>query len=521
MSMDQALKKIVILGGGSAGWITAGVIAAEHCANSEAGIQVTLVESPDVAVIGVGEGTWPTMRTTLSKMGVPETDLFRECEASFKQGAKFAKWTTGADNDYYYHPLVIPKGYTEVDLASQWSQVAENMTFADAFCFQGSICERGKAPKQITTPEYASVANYAYHLNAGKLGQYLQKHCTKKLGVVHILDHVTAVKSKQNGDIHALETKANGDIEGDLFIDCSGMSSLLLGKHFGIPFISKKHILFNDTALATHVPYLKDNDPIASHTISTAQSAGWVWDIGLPTRRGVGYVYSSAHKNDDDAEVELRHYAAESIGSAGADKLMIRKIDINPGHREVFWHKNCVAVGLSAGFLEPLEASALVLVELSAAMISEDLPATRSVMDIVSKRFNTRFHHCWDSIIDFLKLHYVLTQRKDTDYWVDNICKETMSDRLVEMMTLWRHHPPNRHDFPYAEEVFPSASWQYILYGMGFETQGRHTQTRSCDETRARLYMLETQQFTQKCIDLLPANRELIDKIIQYGLQKH
>jgi flavin-dependent dehydrogenase len=517
--LHKLVRKITIVGGGTAGWLTAGVIAAEHMANSENGIQVTLVESPDVKPIGVGEGTWPTMRSTLQKMGINETDFFKECDASFKQGAKFAKWVTGAEDDFYYHPLVLPQNYEEINLAPYWQPQSEQVSFADAVSFQGHLCEKGLAPKQISTPEYAHVANYAYHLDAGKFAAFLQKHCTEKLGVRHVLDHVTTVNSAANNDISSVSTKNHGDIEGDLFIDCTGFNALLLGKHYQIPFVSKKHILFNDTALAVHVPYQSPDDAIASHTISTGQSAGWIWDIGLPSRRGVGHVFSSAHITDQQAEIELRDYIRPSLGKE-ADNIEIRKIAIQPGHRKIFWHQNCVAVGLSAGFLEPLEASALVLVELSAAMISEQLPANQEVMDIVAKRFNDKFLYRWDRIIDFLKLHYVLTQRTDTKYWKDNCLAETIPEGLQTLLKLWRYESPWQLDFDHADEVFPSASYQYVLYGMGFKTEARHTIKRSDNQQLAQMTFRKNAQLTEKLLAGLPSNRELINKIHQYGLQK-
>lgn len=516
--MDKEIRKVVIVGGGSAGWLTCAVLASEHCASADNGLQITLIESPDVKTIGVGEGTWPTMRGTLRKAGIRETDFFRECDASFKQGAKFARWVTGAEDDAYYHPLVLPQGYSDINLVPFWSEHTDKVSFADAVCFQSHLCEKGLAPKQNTTPEYAHVANYAYHLDAGKFSTFLQKHCTEKLGARHILDHVEGVNSHPNGDIASLKTRKNGDLEGDLFIDCTGFNALLLGKHFGIPFKSCKDILFNDTALAVQVPYPDENSPIASHTISTAQSAGWIWDIGLPTRRGVGHVYSSAHQSQDAAEQELLDYLKASIGDKAND-LTPRKIDIQPGHREVFWHKNCVAVGLSAGFLEPLEASALVLVELSAAMISEQMPATRAVMDIVAKRFNDKFRYRWDRIIDFLKLHYVLTKRTDSDYWVDNCRSETIPDELQSLLQLWRFQSPWHQDFTQVDEVFPSASYQYVLYGMDFKTQPSATQRRSANERLAQQHFSKNQEMTRKMLQGLPTNRELINKIKTYGLQ--
>ncbi|TYK66403.1 tryptophan halogenase family protein [Colwellia echini] len=518
--MNKAIKQVIIVGGGTAGWLTAGVIAAEHNLKSESGLQVTLIESPEVNTVGVGEGTWPTMRETLDKIGINETDLFRECEASFKQGSKFSKWVNGAEDDHYCHPFVLPQGYGKTDLVFPWQKHRADISFADAVSFQGHVCEQGRAPKLITTPEYAGMANYAYHLDAVKLGMFLQKHCIEKLGVNHVIDHVTEINSADNGDILSITTKMNGDIAGDLFIDCSGLSSMLLGKHFKVPFISKKHILFNDTALAVQVPYLDDNSPIASQTISTAQSAGWIWDIGLPSRRGVGYVYSSEHTNETEAEVELRAYIESSIGKTEADKLSVRKISFNPGHREKFWHKNCVAIGMASGFLEPLEASALVLVELAAAKISREMPTTRETMDIVSKRYNKQFLYRWERIIDFLKLHYVLTKRTDSAYWVDNCALETIPESLQELMTLWKQQPPGPQDFHHVEEVFPSASWQYILYGMGFETAENSRSRKFVNENMAHKFFSENVELTKKYLSVLPTNRELINKIKQYGMQK-
>ena len=518
---NRSIQHIVIVGGGSAGWMTAGVLAAEHQASIKAtnpsSLKITLVESPDISPVGVGEGTWPTMRATLKKIGVSETAFFRECEASFKQGAKFSKWVTGADDDYYYHPLMLPVGFQELDLTRLW-RASDNVSFGDFVCLQGSLCEKGLAPKQIKTPEFEGIANYAYHLSSEKFGQFLKNHCVEKLGVKHIVDHVVAVQPAENGDISALRTAHSGDINGDLFIDCSGASSVLLGGHYQIPFKEKHSVLFNDYALAVQVPYLDDQSPIASHTIATAHKAGWIWDIGLPSRRGVGSVYSSAHASDDEVHRDLLEYISDSVGKTEASKLSVRKIQMHPGHREIFWHRNCVGVGMSAGFLEPLEASALVLVETAAAMISAKLPANRKLMDIVARQFNQRFQYYWDSIIDFLKMHYVLTRRSDSRYWRDHLNPESIPNSLQERLELWRHQVPNRYDFPWADEMFPPASWQYVLYGMGFNDCS--SGVKSVDVDGLSEYSSRVQLVRDRCLSQLPSNRELIDKIYQYGMQK-
>ncbi|RAK52169.1 tryptophan halogenase family protein [Phenylobacterium deserti] len=513
--MVRPIRNIVIVGGGTAGWLTAGVIAAKHRSRIVRNtFSVTLVESPNTPIIGVGEGTWPTLRTTLAKMGVSETDFIRECDASFKQGAKFARWTTGAEDDAYYHPLMLPQGFSQVNLAPHWLAREDGQSFCDAVCPQGQICDEGLAPKTIATPEFEGAANYAYHLDAGKFAPFLQRHCCDTLGVRHVLADVQRVEMAEDGDIRAIVTEQAGAIEGDLFVDCTGFRSLLLGEALGVPFRDCSHILFCDTALAVQVPYESEASPIASHTISTAQSSGWIWDIGLPTRRGVGHVFSSAHISDEAAEQELRAY----LGPA-AKNLPVRKLSIRAGHRETFWKRNCVAVGLAAGFLEPLEASAIVLIELSAKLIAERMPACREVMDVVASRFNATTHYRWGRIIDFLKLHYVLTQRRDSAFWRDNLLEESVPERLQELLQLWRHQSPWAFDeFDRIDEVFPPASYQYVLYGMGFRTEVEPDALEG-EATLARRAWRENQQQTERLRAALPRHRDLIRKIAERGLQ--
>lgn len=512
--MSHRTQSIVIVGGGTAGWLTAGIIAARHQGRIKAGFSVTLVESPNVPIIGVGEGTWPTLRSSLQKMGVSETEFFRHCNVAFKQGAKFARWTTGADDDAYYHPLMLPQGFTQVNLAPHWLCNEQGRSFCETVCPQGQLCDDGLAPKMITTPEYQAVANYAYHLDAGKFAGFLQGHCTQKLGVHHVLADVSQVNRTEQGDIRSLVTIQAGEIAGDLYVDCTGFASLLLGKTLGVPFKDCSDVLFCDAALAVQVPYEAPDAPIASHTISTAQAAGWIWDIGLPARRGTGYVYSTRHSSDAHAHDTLMGY----LGPRHA-KLTPRKIAIRSGHRTTFWKNNCAAVGLAAGFLEPLESSAIVLVELSAKLIAEQMPANREVMDIVAARFNEVTHYRWGRIIDFLKLHYVLTRRTDSAFWRDNVDPDTVPERLKNLLRLWKHHPPWFFDeFDRLEEVFPAASYQYVLYGMGF-----HTEVDPADnlgtESMARKLLNDNISLTRQMRSQLPKNRDLMQRIYEYGLQ--
>jgi tryptophan halogenase len=511
----QPIKNIVIVGGGTAGWLTAAVIAARHQGRIKKGsFSVTLVESPNVPIIGVGEGTWPTIRSTLEKIGVSETDFFRECDAAFKQGGRFARWTTGAADDAYYHPLELPKGFADVNLVPHWLAHEGGMSFCDAVCPQGALCDEGLAPKAITTAEYRGAANYAYHLDAGKFAPFVQRHATSKLGVCHVAADVVAVHQGENGDVVSLDTKQAGTITGDLFVDCTGFASLLLGKTLGVAFKPCHDVLFCDTALAVQVPYPAPDAPISSHTNATAQTAGWIWDIGLPTRRGIGYVYSSRHSNDDDAYETLARYVGPEIKT-----LTVRKIPIRAGHRETFWKNNVVAVGLAAGFLEPLESSAIVLGELSAKLIAEQMPATREVMDIVAARFNEVTTYRWGRIIDFLKLHYCLTKRTDSQFWIDNVDPAGIPERLQNLLKLWKTRAPWFLDeFDRLEEVFPAASYQYVLYGMGFKTDVDPDDIAATRGLADRL-MRDNAMATQRLKAQMPKNRELVTKIHTYGLQ--
>jgi len=525
---SDAIRRLVVVGGGSAGWLAAAMLAAEHPPAS--GVSVTLVESPEVGPIGVGEGTWPTMRDTLRRIGLPEAELFRRCSAAFKQGSRFDGWREGGlpdaggsqaggvqgAADRYHHPFVLPLGYTEAALAPAWLAQHAHTPFADLVSVQPHLCAQGRAPKQASTPEYAAVANYGYHFDATQFGLLLREHAVQQLGVVHRLDHVVAMANHDNGDIASLHTQQHGLIEGDLFIDCTGLASRLLGQHLGVGWVSQQSVLFNDAALALQVPHAEPDTPLATQTIATAQAHGWTWDIALPTRRGVGHVYSTAHASDDAVEAALRAYIRRTGGPA--ELPAARKLSFRPGFRAQFWHRNCVAIGLAAGFVEPLEASALALVELSAARLAEDLPATRGTMDIVARRFNEVFRYRWERVIDFLKLHYALSRRRDTDYWREHTEAASLPPRLRELLAVWQHRPPSRLDFEQAEELFPSASYQYVLFGMGFRpATGAYRQSPD-NAQRADGFFRETAQLTRKMLAALPAHRRLIEDIQRQGL---
>lgn len=509
--MNTAVTGIVIVGGGTAGWLAACLIAARANPSARAPITVTLIESPDIPTIGVGEGTWPTMRRTLERIGISEADFLLACDASFKQGSRFDGWCTGEAEDRYFHPFVAPVDGEPRDIVSAWHDAADGRPFAETMSPQPRSCALGLAPRQRTMPGYAGSLNYAYHLDAGKLAALLHRHATERLGVRHVRDHVVAVDKATNGAIAAARTRTNGAIEGDLFIDCTGHAALLIGEHYGVPFIDRGGALFNDRALAIQVPVAPDS-PIASQTTATAHAAGWIWDIGLPTRRGIGCVYASAFASDDAAAATLEAYLRRTAPASDIDASSFRRLTFRSGHRERFWERNCLAVGLSAGFLEPLEASAIVLIELSLGALLDDFPASRAVMDIHAARFNALFRYRWDRIVEFLKLHYVLSRREEP-YWRAHREPGTIPVRLAELLRIWRHRPPSRMDFPGLDEVFPAASYQYVLYGMGFAPPPDEAAIRT--ETRASVarLMRQAEQRGRVLAASLPTNRAYFDAL--------
>lgn len=505
------IKSIVVVGGGAAGWITAGVIAARHNSKTYRPFSITLVESPSIGILGVGEGTWPTMGQTLQRLRISENAFIQQCDASFKQGTRFQRWVTGADEDRFYHPFSVPQGFEQISVVPQWQEAWRHMPFAHAVGLQPTLCDQQRGPKQIDAPEYSSVENYGYHLDANKFAKMLSGHCTQQLGVRHVPADIIGVNSAANGDIRSLSTKEGGEIEGDLFIDCSGHVSLLIGKHYKVPFISCRDVLFIDRALAVQVPYESETSPIESVTVSTAQTAGWIWDIGLATRRGVGHVFSSRHTSAENAEAELKSYLRPHCRDA--DALQARELRFDPGFRERFWVNNCVAVGMSAGFLEPLEASALVLVELAANTISLHLPATRYGMDAVAKVYNERFRFRWDRIIDFLKLHYALSRRSDSAFWRENREDRTVPESLRDLLALWRHQAPVNNGFLSPYDLFPAASYQYILYGMGYPTEFTALDRAPATCGIASEHLAAVEDRKKRISPLLPSNRQLVTAI--------
>ena len=457
------------------------------------------------------------MRTTLQKIGLSENDFIKTCDASLKQGTKFVGWHSG-DGETYYHPFSLPQKFGELDLAYYWQQGESSKGYAHSVSPQPNLCDQDRAAKQVQTPEYAFNVNYGYHLNAGKFADLLKTHCVDKLGVAHVSDHVTGLNSGDDGSIQSLNTRENGELDGDFFVDCSGLASLLLGQHFGSEVTEVGDELFNNTALAAQVPYADPQAEITSTTVATAQESGWIWDIGLSSRRGIGYVYSSNHCSDDQAEQTLRSYLSDDHRVANADDVSLRQIKFQPGYRKQPFKHNCLAIGLSAGFVEPLEASALVLVERSAFWLAENLPPKRDLLGITEQRFNQRFQEHWRSIVDFLKLHYVTSHRGDA-YWRDHREATSISDSLANALKLWQFRSPDLRDAPHYDELFPAASYQYVLSGMQYpvEYTALNQSALNGSGQMASKTFADIAAKSSHMAKMMPGNREFLNQIYQGG----
>ena len=467
-------------------------------------MQITLIESPDIATIGVGEGTWPTMRETLATIGIDEVEFLAACDGSFKQGSRFDGWVSGEADDSYLHPFTAPPAAEAKSLVAAWAAMSDPASFAAAMTPQARVCANDMAPRQATMPSYAGALNYAYHLDAGKFAALLSRHGVEKLGVRHLRTTVTGVRRDGQDGIAAVETRDHDDIDGDLFIDCSGLRAILIGEALGASWDDLSGELFNDRAMALQLP-TAEGSPLASQTVATAHRAGWLWDIALPTRRGIGCVYASRHMTDEEAIDELRGYVSAIDPTADVDALAPRLLRFPSGYRARFWKGNCLAIGLSAGFIEPLEASAIVLIELSLRALADNFPASRAAMPIHAERFNQLFALRWRRIADFLKLHYVLS-RRDEPYWQAVRDPGTISPELRAKLELWHDQPPSTYDFPLAEEIFPAASHQYIYYGM----TGAPAKSEASGAAAAPL-LQQVRERGRQLASALPSNRAYLD----------
>jgi tryptophan halogenase len=503
---------VLIVGGGTAGWLTACFLAKNLAARDAQGVQITLVESPEIGIIGVGEGTFPSIRGTLSAIGIDEARFIKECNATFKQGVHFRHWVRAPGEqgaDHYFHPFSQPSQRAGgFELLPYWlnGDAGPGVGFAQAVTMQKRVADAAHAPKRAHDADYLGPMNYAYHFDAGRFAALLAEH-GRSLGVKHVQANVERVELDADGAIAAVHTPEHGALRAGLYVDCTGFRARLIGEALGAPFKSVSDVLFVDRALAMQVPYDRPDAPIPSYTISTAHEAGWTWDIGLQERRGIGYVYSSRHTDDARAEEVLRQY----IGPR-AEGMSPRRLTLNVGYRETQWIKNCVAVGLSGGFLEPLESSGIGLIETAAYLVGFLFPSDGE-LEPTARLFNQLMRERYERIVDFIKLHYCLTRRTDSRFWIDNADPASIPASLRDKLAMWRSRPPHRLDFITDLEMYPPSSWQYVLYGMEFETRLRPGAVDPARRADARREFDMIAQMSGRALADLPPHRAMVEQL--------
>ena len=414
--------------------------------NGRRHVEIGLIESPDVPRIGVGEATIPNIKHILSVIGIDEIDFLKAVDGTFKQAIKYVNWVRGC-GDYYYHPFDGFRVQPVDRSALRWLQSNRSVPFAETTSAQPVICELGLAPKPLQARDPNAGLKYAYHMDAMKFADLLTSIATAR-GVRHYRDHVTDVELDKRGNIAAVNTRGGRRLDADLFIDCTGFAALLIEKSLGVEWIDCSKWLLCDRAITMNVTY-EHHYPgyIRPYTTATALSAGWAWEIPLQTRKALGYVHSSDFIDEAAAAQELRAFEG-----AHAGVLDVRTVRFKVGHRAKCWVRNCIAIGLAGNFIEPLESTGLYLSDLATVMLAEHFPY-REDMEPMAYRFNRIMANRFYEILDFINLHYCLTQREDTPFWREIRRPERINPRLQAKLEFWQNKIPGRIDF--VDQFFP------------------------------------------------------------------
>ncbi|MCV2351041.1 tryptophan halogenase family protein [Paucibacter sp. Y2R2-4] len=457
------VKRIAIIGGGTAGWLAANHLAVELRAEQD--VTITVIESPEIGIIGVGEGTVPHIRKSLMKFGISEADLLASCDTTFKVGIKFVDWMAPnalGHSNYYYHPFASPYP-AGIDTTSLYLQQAQAMEFAAVTEVPG-LADAMKSPKEIASAPFEGPVNYAYHFNAVKFGQLLAKNAKERLRVQHQQATVLEACLNEQGEVDYLLTQEGEKLYFDFYVDCSGFHSLLLGKRLQVPFVDKSDQILTDSALAVQIP-TEAGAEIPPYTLAKAHQAGWLWDIPLTNRRGVGFVYASAHMTEAQA---LQGLAAH-VG-VPADSLSPRKIPMKIGYREKFWCKNVVALGLAQGFVEPLEATSIFVTDLAAELFARNFSLEKEGMSAASAYCNKVVAYTWERVMDFVQLHYCISDRRDSEFWRLSTLQPKLSEVLAERLAMWKFNAPKKSDFFSRFDLFDVENFLFVLYGMKYKT---------------------------------------------------
>lgn len=446
---SNRIQKLVIVGGGTAGWISASLLMKML----GKAIQITLVESEDIGIVGVGEATIPPIMNFNMALGIDETEFLRETKGSIKLGIQFENW--GQLGDSYMHAFgAIGKEFPSCSFHHFWlrsQQAGMGFDFWD-FSLAYQAAKKNKFAKlgRIEGVNLPGLS-YAYHFDAGLYAQYLRRY-SENLGVKRIEGKVEQVQlNPDNGDVQSLQLDNGQQVQGDLFLDCTGLHSLLIEKTLNTGFEDWSHWLPADSAMA--VP-CESVQPVTPYTRSIAHAKGWQWRIPLQHRTGNGFVYSSKYCSDEEARATLMN---NLDGAALAEPRIIR---FKTGRRLKQWNRNVISIGLSSGFLEPLESTSIHLIQSGVLRLLKFFP-NHGICPVERDEYNRQSKIEFEQIRDFVILHYKLNQRGDSQYWKD--CQRMeIPESLQRKIAVFAN---SGRVFREQDELFTEVAWQQVLIG--------------------------------------------------------
>ncbi len=450
MTASTDIRRIIIVGGGTAGWMAACYLS-RFLKRTDS--DITLVESPSIKTIGVGEATLPGLVRFIRNMGFDEREFMRDCKATYKLGIKFKDWIRKEQD--YWHPFGVCGGIIDgMDLFHFWIKAnrQHDESYSD-YSLQALIAENARSP--CSTEDVSHIMEtgaYAFHLDAAAFANYLKGKAVSA-GVKHILAEVEHVPVNEKGEIIQIETDSGQKHTADLYIDCTGFRGLLISRALAIPFTEWSDYLLCNRAVALSFETDKVMHP---NTCATALDAGWSWQIPLSDRLGCGYVYSNAHKDDAAAVAELMEFMSDHHAVNQEPQFLSMAV----GHRQQFWTGNCLALGLAAGFLEPLESTGIHFIQYGLETFMDYFPDRKLERSLIDA-YNDRMKIAYEESRDFIMLHYLLSQREDTLFW-QNCRSVKIPPSLQKLLSLYDEAGILEG---LKAGVFPDTSYFHILSG--------------------------------------------------------
>ena len=470
--MSNNIKKIVILGGGTAGWMSASYLAKALQGTA----QITLVESKTIKKIGVGEATVPNLQKVFfDYLGLKEEEWMPQCNASFKTAVKFINWKTGGlqgKTDHFYHPFGLLPDCDGIPLSHYWLrnwQAQKTKLAFDYACFKEPVMMDAKLAPRLMNGERAT--QYAWHFDAHLVAAFLCKFATSQLHVTQIIDDFVRADRDEDGFISSIRLQSGQVIEGDLFIDCSGFRKLLINQVLGEPFIDMNDHLLCDSAIATAIPHDDQRFGIEPYTSAIAMQAGWTWKIPMLSRFGSGYVYSSQFISEDQAINEFCQ-----LWHLNPNQTQLNKIRFRVGRNRRAWVKNCIGIGLSSCFLEPLESTGIYFTYAALYHLVNHFP-DKNFNPTIINQFNQEIESMFDDTRDFIQTHFYFSPRTDTEFWRANKSL-VLTDNIQKKIALYHAgipiNPPITNEQNYYNNFaaefrnfWTNGSYHCIFSGLG------------------------------------------------------